>query len=66
MVNLTLKAADDITDYYYNVMLQYPNTWDVTDVMTQSDKVADAIWEKANRIIKGYYIPGDHKTVISS
>lgn len=51
MVNITPNAVYDISDYYYNVMSQHPNTWDVTDVMNQTDKVIDEIEREANSII---------------
>ena len=52
MVNITPNAVNDISDYYYNVMLQHPNTWDIIDVYNQVDKVIDEIENEANRIIK--------------
>ena len=52
MVNITPNAVNDISDYYYNVMLQHPNTWDIADVYNQVDKVIDEIENEANRIIK--------------
>ena len=58
MVNLVPKAINDISDYYYNVMIQYPNTWDITDVINQIDKVVFAIERKANDIIKRLSVVG--------
>lgn len=52
MVNITPDAVNDISTYYYNVMRKYPNTWEITDVYHQIDKVIDAIQYESDKIIK--------------
>lgn len=32
MVTITTNALDDITEYYDNVAVKYPNTWSIEDI----------------------------------
>ncbi len=38
MVTITTNALDDITEYYDNVAVKYPNTWSIEDIKEMSYK----------------------------